>query len=81
MMTTMMSTWMTTMLKTIMKPIIDEKITWFVYHKGEPIGMWINIPDLNQLNTSKSTLLLNDAQTNQANRRNFFFFYIKLKSR
>ena len=31
-----------------MKPIIDEKITWFVYHKGEPIGMWINIPDLNQ---------------------------------
>lgn len=31
-----------------MKPIIDEKITWFVYHKGEPIGMWVNIPDLNQ---------------------------------
>lgn len=31
-----------------MKPVIDEKITWFVYHKNEPIGMWINIPDLNQ---------------------------------
>mgnify|MGYP001627395975 CR=1 FL=1 len=31
-----------------MKPIIDEKIAWFVYHKNEPIGMWINIPDLNQ---------------------------------
>jgi hypothetical protein len=31
-----------------MKPVIDEKITWFVYHKGEPIGMWVNIPDLNQ---------------------------------
>lgn len=31
-----------------MKPVIDEKITWFVYHKGEPIAMWINIPDLNQ---------------------------------
>jgi len=31
-----------------MKPVIDEKITWFVYYKGEPIGMWVNIPDLNQ---------------------------------
>ncbi len=31
-----------------MKDVIDEKITWFVYHKGEPIAMWINIPDLNQ---------------------------------
>lgn len=31
-----------------MKPVIDEKITWFVYHKNEPIGMWVNIPDLNQ---------------------------------
>lgn len=31
-----------------MKPIIDEKIAWFVYHLETPIGMWINIPDLNQ---------------------------------
>lgn len=31
-----------------MKPVIDEKITWFVYHKEDPIAMWINIPDLNQ---------------------------------
>ena len=31
-----------------MKPVIDEKIAWFVYHKDEPIGMWVNIPDLNQ---------------------------------
>jgi hypothetical protein len=31
-----------------MKPVIDEKITWFVYHKQQPIGMWVNIPDLNQ---------------------------------
>lgn len=31
-----------------MKPIIDEKIAWFVYHKNEPIAMWVNIPDLNQ---------------------------------
>ncbi|MEZ5046651.1 MAG: hypothetical protein R2831_06635 [Chitinophagaceae bacterium] len=31
-----------------MKAILDEKIAWFVYHKNEPIGMWINMPDLNQ---------------------------------
>jgi hypothetical protein len=27
---------------------MDEKISWFVYHNGEPIGIWINLPDLNQ---------------------------------
>jgi hypothetical protein len=31
-----------------MKPIMDERITWFIYHNQEPIGMWINLPDLNQ---------------------------------
>jgi hypothetical protein len=31
-----------------MKPVMDEKISWFVYYKGEPIGVWINLPDLNQ---------------------------------
>ena len=31
-----------------MKPVMDENIVWFVYHKGEPIAMWVNIPDLNQ---------------------------------
>ncbi len=31
-----------------MKPIMDEKLVWFAYYKDEPIGMWINIPDLNQ---------------------------------
>lgn len=31
-----------------MKDIIDEKVVWFVYHKQNPIAMWINIPDLNQ---------------------------------
>lgn len=31
-----------------MKPILDEKLVWFAYYKDEPIGMWINIPDLNQ---------------------------------
>lgn len=31
-----------------MKLIMDEKLVWFAYYKEEPIGMWINIPDLNQ---------------------------------
>jgi len=32
-----------------MKPIIDPKIVWFAYHNGEPVGFWVNIPDINQL--------------------------------
>ncbi len=32
----------------VMKPIIDEDISWFVYHNGEPVGFWVNLPDLNQ---------------------------------
>lgn len=31
-----------------MKPVMDEKIVWFVYHHNEPIGFFVNIPDLNQ---------------------------------
>jgi len=31
-----------------MKPVIDERISWFVYYKDEPVAMWINLPDLNQ---------------------------------
>ena len=31
-----------------MKPVIDENVCWFAYHKDEPIGIWINLPDLNQ---------------------------------
>ena len=31
-----------------MKPVLDERISWFVYYKGEPVGIWINLPDLNQ---------------------------------
>jgi len=31
-----------------MKPLIDEKVIWFAYHNGRPIGMFINIPELNQ---------------------------------
>jgi hypothetical protein len=32
-----------------MKPIMDKKLIWFAYHKGEPVAMWINIPDINQI--------------------------------
>lgn len=32
-----------------MKPIIDEDLMWFTYFKGQPIAMWINLPDLNQI--------------------------------
>ncbi len=35
------------MLKS-MKPVMDEDIIWFYYHKDQPIGIWINLPDLNQ---------------------------------
>ena len=35
------------MFKT-MKPVMDENISWFAYYKGEPIAMWVNLPDLNQ---------------------------------
>lgn len=31
-----------------MKPVMDEKIIWYVYHKQEPIAIFINLPDLNQ---------------------------------
>jgi len=31
-----------------MKPVMDEKVSWFVYYKNEPIAMWLNLPDLNQ---------------------------------
>jgi hypothetical protein len=32
-----------------MKPILDEKLIWFVYHREEPVAMWVNIPDINQI--------------------------------
>jgi hypothetical protein len=31
-----------------MKPVMDERINWFVYYNGEPVGIWVNLPDLNQ---------------------------------
>lgn len=32
-----------------MKPIIDEKIIWFGYYKDEPVGFYINLPEVNQV--------------------------------
>jgi len=32
-----------------MKPVMDEKIIWFGYYKDKPVGVYINIPDLNQV--------------------------------
>jgi hypothetical protein len=32
-----------------LKPIIDRDIILFVYHKGEPIAFYVNIPELNEL--------------------------------
>ena len=31
-----------------MKPVLDESIVYFAYHKTEPIGVFLNLPDLNQ---------------------------------
>jgi len=31
-----------------MKPLIDERLAWFIYYNDEPIGAWLNLPDLNQ---------------------------------
>lgn len=32
-----------------LKPILDERIVWFGYFKGEPISFFVNLPELNQL--------------------------------
>ncbi len=31
-----------------MKPVMDEHLSWFVYHNDEPVAFWVNLPDLNQ---------------------------------
>jgi hypothetical protein len=31
-----------------LKPILDPKVCYFVYHKNQPIALFINLPDLNQ---------------------------------
>lgn len=32
-----------------MKPVMDEKVIWFAYYKKEPVCMFVNLPDLNQI--------------------------------
>jgi hypothetical protein len=32
-----------------LKPVLDEEICWFAYHKDVPIGVFIAIPELNQV--------------------------------
>ncbi len=32
-----------------LKPVLDERIIWFGYYKGEPISFFISLPELNQL--------------------------------
>lgn len=36
------------LFKTI-KPIMDDKLIWFVYYKDDPVVMWVNLPDINQV--------------------------------
>jgi GNAT superfamily N-acetyltransferase len=31
------------------KPVMDERLIWFAYHLGEPIGFYIMIPEINQI--------------------------------
>lgn len=31
------------------KPVMDEYVVWFAYHKNEPVAMWLNLPDINQI--------------------------------
>ncbi len=31
------------------KPIMDEKIIWFAYYKGEPVAFFIVLPEMNQV--------------------------------
>ncbi len=31
-----------------MKPVMDPRAIWFAYYQGNPIAMFINLPDLNQ---------------------------------
>lgn len=31
------------------KPILEEEFIWFAYHEGEPIALFVMLPDLNQI--------------------------------
>ena len=32
-----------------LKPVIDELGVWYVYYHDQPVAMWVNLPDINQL--------------------------------
>jgi len=32
-----------------LKPIIDEKLIWFAYYKGEPVAFFVMLPEMNQI--------------------------------
>ncbi|QJX48908.1 hypothetical protein HMJ29_19125 [Hymenobacter taeanensis] len=32
-----------------LRPVLDEKVCWFAYFRGEPIGFFIALPELNEL--------------------------------
>lgn len=32
-----------------LRPVLDEKIIWFGYYNHEPVGFFINLPELNQI--------------------------------
>lgn len=32
-----------------LKPILDERIMWFAYYKNEPIGFFLQVPEINQI--------------------------------
>ncbi|WP_162053881.1 hypothetical protein [Pontibacter pamirensis] len=38
-----------TVIMNTLKPILDERIMWFAYFEGEPVGFFVIIPELNQL--------------------------------
>lgn len=31
-----------------MKAVMDERLNWIIYYNKEPVGIWLNLPDLNQ---------------------------------
>lgn len=35
-----------------MKPVLDERLIWFAYHKGKPVGFYISLPELNEVFSS-----------------------------
>ncbi len=32
-----------------LKPVLDPKVAWFGYHKGDPIAFFISVPEVNQI--------------------------------